>query len=112
MLEISEEITAFLLAQSEFTTVMGDRVFPLVANEGTAYPFTTYALSEEPISNDGDEFTITLFLYFDKANYLKCAAFITQLKNIIKENYDWLSSNIELLEESLGFVGIINFKKQ
>ena len=112
MLEVAEEITAFLLDETEFTTVMQERISPLVAVEGTVYPFTTYAVSEEPLSLDGDDSTITLFFWFDKQSYRKCAAFTTVIKNIVRQNYEWVSSTVELVEEGLGFVGIINLKKQ
>jgi hypothetical protein len=112
MLEVSEEITAFLLANVAFTTVMATRISPLVAKEGTPFPFTTYAVSEEPLSNDGDETMITLFFWFDRESFKKCASFTSVVKNIIRNKYDWMSSSIELNEDSLGFVGIINLKKQ
>lgn len=112
MLEVSEEITAYLLSLNVFTAVMSNRLSPLIANEGVDFPFTTYAIIEEPLSLDADEYTITLFLFFGKASYAKCADFTSKLKKEIKQEYNWLSSNVEVTEESLGFVGIINFKKQ
>lgn len=112
MLELSDELVTFLLAQTVFTAVMGDRLSPIVSSVDEDYPFANYIVREQSgQSKDGDMSSVTLLFYFDKNNYRKCVEFLDQMKPIIKENYDWLNSAPEFLEEDQSFVGIINFNK-
>jgi hypothetical protein len=112
MLEISEEITAFLLAQAGFTSVMGQRISPYFAKESTTFPFATYRINEQNASSkDGKEATVALMLWFDPNKYKACAQATDAIKNIIETEYDWESSTIDFIEDNQSFVGIINFKK-
>lgn len=112
MLELSDELTAFLLAQTVFTNVMGDRLSPIVSSADEVYPFANYIVKEQSgQSKDGDSATATLLFYFEQNSYRKCVEFLDQMKPIIKENYDWLNSEIEFVELDQSFVGIINFNK-
>ena len=112
MLELSDEITTFLLAQTVFTAVMGNRLSPIVSSAEEVYPFANYVIKEEAgQSKDGDSASAALLFYFEQNSYRKCVAFMDQMKPIIKENYDWLNSEIEFVESDQSFVGIINFNK-
>ena len=112
MLELSDELTAFLLAQAVFTSVMGNRLSPIVSSVDESYPFANYIVREQSgQSKDGDVLNATLLFYFEQNGYRKCVQFMDQMKPIIKENYDWLNSEIEFIEVDQSFVGIINFNK-
>jgi hypothetical protein len=112
MLELSDELVAFLLSQTVFTAVMSDRLSPLVSSVDEVYPFANYIVREQSgRSKDGDASSATLLFYFEQNNYRKCVEFLDQMKPIIKENYDWLNSEIEFVESDQSFVGIINFNK-
>jgi hypothetical protein len=112
MLELSDELVAFLLSETVFTTVMSDRLSPLVSSVDEVYPFANYIVREQSgQSKDGDASSATLLFYFEQNNYRKCVGFLDQMKPIIKENYDWLNSEIEFVESDQSFVGIINFNK-
>jgi len=112
MLELSDEITTFLLAQSVFTDVMEERLSPIVSSTDEVYPFANYVIKEQAgQSKDGDSASVSLLFYFEQNSYRKCVEFLDQIKPIIKENYDWLNSEIEFVEQDQSFVGIINFNK-
>ena len=112
MYEFSIELTAALLANVDFTSVMGERLSPIVSAEDEVYPFTNYLIKEEPgFSKDEDSLSVTLLFYFTKESYMKLVQFMDQIKPFIKENYDWLGSDIEFVESDQSFVGIINFNK-
>lgn len=112
MLELSDEITAFLLSQTVFTNLMGDRLSPIVSSADEVYPFANYVVREQSgQSKDGDSLGASLMFYFEQNSYRKCVEFLDQMKPIIKENYDWLNSEIEFIEQDQSFVGIINFNK-
>lgn len=112
MLELSDEITDFLLSQTVFTDVMGDRLSPIVSSADEVYPFANYVIKEQSgQSKDGDSASVSLLFYFEQNSYRKCVEFLDQMKPIIKENYDWLNSEIEFIEQDQSFVGIINFNK-
>jgi predicted acetyltransferase len=112
MLELSDEITAFLLNQTVFTAVMNDRLSPIVSSVDEVYPFANYIVKEQTgQSKDGDASSATLMFYFEQNGYRKCVEFLDQMKPIVKENYDWINSEIQFVEEDQSFVGIINFNK-
>jgi hypothetical protein len=111
MLEVSDEIVAFLNAQTEFTDVMGDRVFPIMALEGTETPFATYRINEKiPLTKDGNQSNVSLFFWFGSNEYRKMVVFTDAMEAIIKEksNYEWVSSSPDFIEENFSYVGIIN----
>lgn len=112
MFELSNEITEFLLAQTVFTSVMGNRLAPVVSSADEEYPFANYVITEQVgQSVDGDMFAVSLLFYFEQNGYSKCVSFLDQIKPIIKENYDWQNSQVEFVEVDQSFVGIINFNK-
>lgn len=112
MLELSDEITEFLLNETVFTTVMGNRLAPVVSSADETYPFANYVITEQSgQSVDGDSYAVNLLFYFEQNSYRKCVTFLDQMKPIIKEKYDWLNSQVEFVEVDQSFVGIINFNK-
>ena len=112
MLKTSEELIAFLATQIVFTSVMGVKLYPIVAPEGTNFPFATYRISDQrPLSRDGDTMTVDLFFWFGPNKYKECVGFTDLMKIVIgeNENYEWQSSNPDFSDEGFGYVGIINF---
>jgi hypothetical protein len=112
MYELSIELVEYLLAKTEFTSVMDNRLTPFVSSEDEVYPFANYVVKEDPgFSKDEDALSGALLFYFEKGSYLKLVQFLDVMKPIIKEKYDWLGSDIEFVEDDQSFVGIINFNK-
>lgn len=111
MLEVSESIVSFLLGESAFTVIMGERVYPIMALEGTQTPFTTYRINEKtPLTKDAAETSISLFFWFGPNEYKKMVVFTDIMEVIIKEktNYEWVSSLPDFIQENFSYVGIIN----
>lgn len=111
MLKVSEGIASFLNAQSEFTAIMGDRVFPMMALESTPFPFTTYKINEKtPLTKDGSQTNVSLFFWFGPNKYKETIVFTDAMEAIIKEksNYEWVSSSPDFTEENFSYVGVIN----
>ncbi|MCG9792484.1 hypothetical protein [Flavobacterium algicola] len=112
MFELAQELITFLLSKTEFTEVMSDRLTPIVSSETSPYPFANYMVKDDPgFTKDADAQSGSLFFYFEKEGYMKCAQFLDVMKPIIKEKYEWLGSDIEFVESDQSFVGIINFNK-
>jgi len=112
MFEISESLYIFLMAQTEFTAVMGAKLSPIVALTETVFPFATYKIQEQNANSfDGTAADIQLFFWHGPKEYKKCAQFTDAMKAVIdsKENYQWQSSAVDFIEENQSFVGIINF---
>jgi hypothetical protein len=113
MLEISEELVAFLESQSAFTEIMGTALFPIAVVEGQGFPFTTYRIIEKaPLSKDGKSASMQLSFYFGPNEYKRAASFTDVVQTIIesKENYEWETKTVDFLDDAFSFVGIINFK--
>lgn len=50
--KVGKDLTAILLADSTVHNLVGDKVFPLVANAGTTFPFIVYRRNNyRPFSN-------------------------------------------------------------
>jgi hypothetical protein len=110
MLEISNDLTAFLATQTVFTAVIADRLRPIVADETIVFPFSTYRINEQlGQSKDGTTATIAIYFWFKTNEYKKCVAFTDAMKPIIEQNYDWQNSTVDFIEENQSYVGIINF---
>ncbi len=113
MIQQSEALFSFLTSETDFTAVMGTKIYPIVALEGVQPPFATYRIQEEmPRSQDGDAADIQLFCWFSANKYKECATLVDKLKPIIENspNYIWQSQTIDYIEDAGTFVGIINFK--
>jgi len=110
---ISEEIYTFLNAQSAFTTVMGNKIFPVVASESTVLPLTTYRIVQgRGQTKDADGYTIELAFWFSVEKYDQCMEFLDTMTEIFKNsNYKWVSSEPDFNEESYTYNGIINLEK-
>lgn len=114
MLELSDEIFAFLTSESAFTAVMGTRVFPIMALEGTSTPFTTYRINDKtPLSKDGTTASFSIFFWFGSNQYRDMIVFTELMEEIIKEKttYEWVSSSPDFIAENFSYVGIINLNK-
>jgi hypothetical protein len=112
MLKISEELIAFLATHPDFTVAMGTKIFPIVAPEGTNFPFATYRINEVAnLSYDATAATVQLYFWFAQNEYKKAVDFVDKMKPIIEENenYEWQNSTVDFIESGFSFVGIINF---
>jgi hypothetical protein len=113
MEELSQELTAFLLSQSGFTTVMAQRLSPVITPADETFPFANYVITQQSgQSKDGSAYNVVLACYFKAEGYLACVRFLDLLKPIIESNYDWESSTVEFVQEDQSFVGIINFNAE
>ena len=114
MLELSDEIFAFLTAETAFTAVMGTKVFPIMALEGTETPFTTYRINDKsPLSKDGTTASFSLSFWFGSNQYRDMIVFTELMEQIIKEKttYEWVNSFPDFIQENFSYVGIINLNK-
>jgi len=115
MLAASSEIFTFLSANSTFTTMMNDadgstKLFPIVADDSIQFPFSTYRIgSQVGQTKDIKNISVVIYFWFKQNEYSKCVTFTDAMETIIEEEYDWVSSSIEFLQENQSFAGIINF---
>lgn len=110
MKEAGKELVSYLNSKTEFTETMTSRIFPLIGPSDVVFPFAIYGMYRSSFSKDGDEITFTLTVYFKTDKYDDCVDFMDKIKPVISEKYDWQDDTIEVLEESLDYVGTITFK--
>ena len=111
MLQQSVDIVAFLKSKTEFTSVMQQKIYPIVALPGTNVPFATYRINEEtPFTKEATQANLTVFFWFDPNKYKDCVEFTDAMKTIFENEspYNWLSSSVDYIEENNSFAGIIN----
>lgn len=110
--QLSEEIITFLWAQTEFTTVMAKKPFPIIALEDNDFPLTTYRISEtRGVTKDAVGATFELAFWFGLEQYDECVDFTDAMVTLLKTKYRFVSSTVDLSEDTKYYNGIINLEK-
>lgn len=110
--QLSEEIIAFLWAQSEFTSVMSKKPFPIMALGNNEFPITTYRINEtRGVTKDATGATFELSFWFGIEQYDECVDFTDAMVTFLKTKYRFVSSTIDLSEDTMYYNGIINLEK-
>ena len=112
MREAGKELFEYLTSLAEFTDVMQTRLFPLVSDGDTDFPFAIYGLRVFPQTKDSDSYEITLSVYFKPNEYDECAGFCDLMKPLLENKYEWTDSSVDVSEEDYSFIGTINLKTQ
>lgn len=110
MKEAGRQLFEYLTGQSGFTETMSERLFPLITYGDTIRPYSIYGMFRESLSKDGDQIIFNLFVYFEPDKYDECVDFMDRIKPIIENKYEWIDDTVEVLEDSLEFMGTITFK--
>jgi hypothetical protein len=114
MFQFSELIFSFFISSSEFSVLLEERMYPIIAPEDVVFPFATYTLeSTEGESKDADLFRATLFFWFQENQYNEALQFTDQMIELVKasQNIEFESSSVQYLEENNSYAGIINIVK-
>ncbi len=114
MYELSQQIIAYFTGKTAFTDIVSNNIYAVIAPEEQSFPFVSFLINQQaPLSRDGDEFNVTLFLWFDENKYDELLQFIDTVTQLVKENknWNWEDSSFQLFEENISYFGIINFKK-
>ena len=111
MITVSKKVANFFLTKQPYVDVFGaNRPFPVVAPEGTDFPFATYTIDRaEGKSKDGDEYSVTAYFWFDANNYTEMASLLEDIIPEIQNEYDFQAATMDFVEDNQSFVGIINF---
>lgn len=110
--ELSQELFGYLTDQTEFVSVMDNRIFPLAANQATEFPLTTYRISElRGVTKDIVGGSFQLFFWFNNDQYDACVDFTDAMTALLKTKYRFVSSTVDLSEDTMFFNGIINLEK-
>lgn len=110
--EIAKMITSILLGNEAFKNVMGSRLTPLYADGATTFPFTVYGIDENAgVTKDGgEEYPVTVSIYFDKKQYKECLEFKNIVKRCFSETeFDYQSSTTNFDSSTQAIVSDINF---
>lgn len=85
MKEIAQLIFSTLTGDSRFTSVMGQRFFPLFGKEDTEYPFSVYNIGETAYqSKDFRMFPVLISLCYQPENYTEAIEFSDVVKEIVE----------------------------
>lgn len=105
----SEAFRTFVLAQTAFTSVLNEELYPYGATEGKTFPIAVYRVQQTPATYDGDQYDIALFLWFEN-DYDACTELVDAMTAVFKESgaYDWKLSDVDYDPETKIFNGIIN----
>ena len=110
--QLSQDLFSFLTAQTAFTDVMVERIFPIIALAGNVYPLTTYRIAEvRGASKDATGATFELAFWFGIEQYDECVDFTDAMVTLLKTKYRFISSTVDLSEDTFYYQGIINLEK-
>lgn len=110
--QLSEELVSFLNSQEVFTDEMGDKVFPIIAKDQNELPITTYRITElRGVTKDATGAAIEIMFWYPKENYDECVDFTDQMVELLKTKYRFISSTVDISEETMNYNGIINLEK-
>ena len=110
--QLSEEIISFLWAHTEFTDVMAKKPFPILALADNAFPLTTYRISEiRGLSKDATGATFELSFWFGLEQYDECVDFTDAMVTLLSTKYRFVSSTVDISEDTMYYQGIINLEK-
>lgn len=114
MFQFSEFIFSFFTSSSTFTSLMGQRMYPVIAPEDVQFPFATYSLEGvEAESKDADLFRTTLFFWFQENQYNEALQFTDEMIELVRgsQNLEVESFSVQYLEENNSYAGVINIIK-
>lgn len=110
---VSTLIYQFFTTQTAFTSVVGTRIYPLVAREETPYPFVIYTIGNpEPLTKEATSYPVSVNLYFEKSSYTECVSFQNTVKNLIDNGVNWnlVDSAVDFIEDNQSIVATVNFE--
>lgn len=117
MKEASIVFFEWLSQQSDFVSMIGvdgdgfSKLYPVLAPEDVGYPFATYRLREAGrLSKDAREFVAVLALFFSVDQYDACCEATDVIADAIADQYEWITSEIDMDDEGSFYIGFINFK--
>ncbi len=114
--ELAELLTTLLTTNADFTAVMGNKLFPLIADEGTAAPYAVYRVDEdEEISKDGAQrYYVSVGLVFPPKNYLGALELKKKLVPLFLGasncNFQKMPSPTEYIDDAFIVVATLNFE--
>jgi len=116
-IEIAQIVIDALLASNDFTAVLGVgdacKLFPMVADEGTAEPYAIYRIDEMPggTKDGAQSYNVFVGLAFGPKGYLKALS----LKNVVKAALDatdltYVICDTNFDEDSQRIISFINYE--
>lgn len=110
--QLSEEIFETLTSSTAFTSVMQEKIFPILASEKQTTPLTTYRITElKSLSKDSKNASLELMFWFGINQYDECIDFTDAMTELLKTKYRFISSTVDISEDTKYYNGIINLEK-
>lgn len=108
----SENLVSDLNDSSIFSSTMGNKVFPILAGADNSFPLTTYRITENRgVTKDATAGSIELMFWFAKEHYDECVEFTDAMVLYLKSKYRFISSTVDISEDTMNYNGIINLEK-
>lgn len=110
--QLSEEIFETLISSTAFTSVMQEKVFPILASGNQTAPLTTYRITElSPLSKESKNASFELMFWFGINQYDECVDFTDAMTELLKTKYRFISATVDISEDTKFWNGIINLIK-
>lgn len=112
MIKVSEYLISILKNYPDLASVVQDRIFPLVAKEGTVFPFAIYGFGEVPFeTKDACAYDTNVTVWFEPNHVIEAYKMADDLKEL-SEQHDWefYNTNVSFDSETGKIFSELNFK--
>ena len=109
----SELIYSYFSQAPEFTAVMSQRIYPVIAEKNVDFPLSIYTIvNKQPVTKDVAEYTVDLSIYFADNQYTECTEFSEVVEQLIADDskFTLVNSNVGYVKEDQSITATITFK--
>lgn len=112
MIGISEQVVSLLKSEQQITSVVGDRIYPMIGNENAKFPFVTYNVGDEQeITKDAFAYPVNVLVWFEanqKTKAVEMRGFLKEM--ILQSDYEFENTMAGMQDETGHVFAELNFK--
>lgn len=112
MIEVSKMIIQVLKSNPGLLNLVGDRIYPLMANEKAVFPFAVYRFGEVASeTKDAGGYLVNVTVWFEENKVTEAFETCDVLKEMVEgDGWDFVNTNADVEPETMSVYSEINFK--
>lgn len=112
MIEVSKMIVQVLKSNPGLLNLVGERIYPLMANENADFPFAVYRFGEVASeTKDAAGYLVNVAVWFEENKVTEAFGTCDVLKEMVEgEDWDFVNTNADVEPETMSVYSEINFK--
>lgn len=112
MIQVSQLLFSLLSSYTELTTVVSNRIYPVLAPENAVFPFVVYGFGEVPTeTKDASGYMVNVAVWFEQNKVTEALQMADDLKVLIEDHdFEFINTNVNFDADNLKIYSEINFK--